>query len=791
MSPGSAGRLPRPGHRVRQRSGAAVLAIATGALALGALGLLSTATAVSVDPVPVTPYQGFNAALTRAPYLTDLTQTSVEVNWAMTPSAVGSVSWGPLASCTANTVKAPSTLPVSYPAAGTPPSVTGREFSVGSVHEYQNSVELSGLAADTTYCYRVYSGGSQPIDLLGTNASPSFTTLASASNSSSTPITFDVLGDTGETNSGTGVAFPNHLNPDQAAIDQLIGTSGAQFAVVAGDMAYSGGTQSDFGDLQQTGSEVSNIYGPSYWPQTGGIPLFYADGNHGQNATALHNWPESATAAASDGVYADVSYPSIDGTSAASYPQGWYAFSDGNVRVYVLDAAWADGNVGSASGSECPAGGGGPAKDCAMYQVDAAAHWTQNSPEYQWLEQDLAGHPGSVKFAIFHFPLRSDNPDETSDVYLQDSSANPQALESLEALLSANGVAMAFDAHAHTYQRIAPDAPGQLLSYLTGGGGGVLEPVTGGSTCTSLLTNSNVYAIGWSPSTSKGSACGAPTPQSAAQVYNFIKVTVVGDQVTVTPINATGQAFDQQTYTIGGGATPTPTPTSTPTPTPPPGGWAVQSYSATETAASTSLSIQVPAATAAGDRLAIVAGLRTGSTGKISSVTDSAGNSWTNRKVVYTSGVTNRSEYWEAVDSLPLAANSTVTIKFSTSVLAAADLLVISGDDQSTAPVIASASDPSGAAATASAGPVTPYAATDLQIGWIQTPSLYSAEGSPTPRFSAGSGTAVGWIVSASGSLYVSLDVSFQAPNTAAAQSYQATFTRSPPWSSGIASVRG
>ncbi|HEY6538095.1 MAG TPA: IPT/TIG domain-containing protein [Candidatus Dormibacteraeota bacterium] len=424
-------------------------------------------------------------------------------------------------------------------------------------------MELSGLSPSTTYCYRIYGAGTPPPDLLGSNSSPEFTTLAPASSSATAPVTFDVLGDTGETDYGTGVPFANNFNPDQAAIDDLIGQSGASFAVVAGDMSYSGGTQADFGDLQQTGSEVSNIFGPSYWPETGGIPLFYADGNHGQNTTALHNWPESATAAASDGEYADVSYPSIDGDSAAAYPQGWYAFSTGNVRIYVLDAAWADGNVGSASGSECSPVTAG----CAMYQVDADAHWEQTSAEYQWLAQDLASHPGGIKFAIFHFPLRSDNATEPSDPYLQNSSANPDAQQSLEALLSANGVDIAFNAHAHTYQRIEPDGPGQVLNYVTGGGGGILEPVLGGSTCQALETTESIYALGWSPTSGLGSSCGAPTPQSAAQVYNFLKVTVSGDNVTVSPENATGQVFDQQTYNFAGGATPTPTPTPSGSPT--------------------------------------------------------------------------------------------------------------------------------------------------------------------------------------------------------------------------------
>ncbi len=37
-----------------------------------------------------------------------------------------------------------------------------------------------------------------------------------------------------------------------------------------------------------------------------------------------------------------------------------------------------------------------------------------------------------------------------------------------------------FNGHAHTYQRIRPTGAGQVVSYVTGGGGGVPEPVDGG-----------------------------------------------------------------------------------------------------------------------------------------------------------------------------------------------------------------------------------------------------------------------------------------------------------------------
>ncbi len=493
-------------------------------------------------PTATSPYGGYDASLTRAPYVTDLTQNSADVTWATNTSPAGTLTWGTGSNCTLHSVPVPSTLPTLVPATDSPASATGRQFTVNSTSEFQSTIPISGLQAGTTYCYRVFSAGSSPIDLLGSNGSPTFTTLDTVSTSSTKPLTFDVVGDLGETNYSGGTDFANYLNTDQSSIDSLIGSSGARFVVTAGDVGYSGGTESNYGDLQQTGSEVSNIFGPSYWPLTGGLPTFGVAGNHGQNVDSLRIWPESTTTAASSGTYGYAQYPPVpaDGLLGTSTePAAWYAISTGNVRIYVLDAAWADGNVGTSN----------------LYQVDYDQHWTPSSPEYQWLQADLAAHPGGVKMAVFHFPLRSDNSTQGSDPFLQNSTANPNAATSLEALMANNGVSLVFNGHAHTYQRIIPRQAGQITNYVTGGGGAVLEPVTGGTTCTSLFTAEDIYALGWSPSgagptSGTGSSCGpgATTPQSAADVYNFLKVSVNGTSVTVTPTNAAGQTFDVHTY---------------------------------------------------------------------------------------------------------------------------------------------------------------------------------------------------------------------------------------------------
>ena len=86
--------------------------------------------------------------------------------------------------------------------------------------------------------------------------------------------------------------------------------------------------------------------------------------------------------------------------------------------------------------------------------------------------------------AVWHYPLRSDESSQDSDVYLQNSPSNPYQSSSLESLLAANGVKVVFNGHAHNYERIAPSGAGQITNYVTGGGGGVLEPVSTGSSCT-------------------------------------------------------------------------------------------------------------------------------------------------------------------------------------------------------------------------------------------------------------------------------------------------------------------
>lgn len=473
------------------------------ALCLSLLTLFSiSATSNSVEA-------SYSPALRRYPYLTDAVGSYATINWATDRSeSSGAVRFGKVGSeaCTAHYASASKTL-----------------ISVNGVPQYQWKAQLN-LEPGTQYCYRVYLGTSPTgeIDLLGTDPAPSFwTQLPMGTNQS---FSFIVIGDWGYVNS-------SGTNPSQANLMSLIASSGARFVVTTGDNGYPDGNQKNFGDLIQSGLSISAVFGPSFWKVPGAsLPIFPILGNHGlaspdANHPSLIVWPQDRAVSLSGGRYMKEIYCCLNGSTSASYPSAWYAFDAGPVRFYLLEAAWDEANVGTSS----------------EYEMDYANHWAPGTPQWEWLKADLVAHPSVLKFAFFHYPIYSDNPMESASPYLQGSTG-------LEGLLKQHGVDIAFTGHAHIYERNLPSASG-LPNYITGGGGAPLGTL---GTCTAL----DAYAIKF---TTSGRACGsAPVPTSAAQVYHFLKVTVNGTNVTVTPINSLGQTFDVINYAFTAGSESTP-----------------------------------------------------------------------------------------------------------------------------------------------------------------------------------------------------------------------------------------
>ena len=480
----------------------------TGALALAAF---------LVAGVALAPAQALGApssTLTRYPYLTDLAGGSVTVNWATTrtSSVTGMVTIGQVGTepaCASHTV-----------------SATRTSITVKSVSQYQWRATVPDLERDTAYCYRVWLGSSPRTDLLGPDPSPTF--RSELPERPTQPFTFAVFGDWGQANSGSA-------NPDQEALLALLAKNDARFAVGTGDIANPSGSQSNYGDLYQTGSSVSGVFGPKFWAVPGtSLPYFPAAGNHTPNTTFLVNWPQPRAVATSRGRYQLDTYCCQNGTRSKDYASAWYAFDAGGARFYVLETAWDSGNVGEAT----------------QYKNDFDNHWTVTSPEYQWLKDDLADHTSTpLKFAFFHYPLYSDQSSQTSNQFLQGK-------DSLEGLLSDNGVDIAFSGHAHVYQRNLKPHPGSLVSYVTGGGGASLASIG-----TAGCSDTDAYGIGWKSTTSVGAACGdARVPTRTDQVHHVLLVTVDGTRVTVTPTNAAGDTFDIATYEFGADGAGAPTP---------------------------------------------------------------------------------------------------------------------------------------------------------------------------------------------------------------------------------------
>ncbi len=472
---------------------------------IGLLGISATSSSV---------LNSYSPALRRYPYLTDAVGPYTTLNWATNRSeSSGAVRFGKVGSeaCTAHYVLATKT-----------------PLSVNGVLEYQWKAQLT-LVPGTQYCYRIYLGTSpvNQIDLLGSDPAPSFWTQMPSGGTQS--YSFDVIGDWGMVDS-------SGTNPPQANLMSLIASSGARFVVTTGDNGYPDGNQKNLGDLLQTGLNISAVFGPSFWKVPGAsLPIFPILGNHGYNNPDTYHphlltWPQDRAVFSSGGRYVKETYCCLDGTTSKSYPSAWYAFDAGPARFYILNVAWDEVNIGTAS----------------EYQLDYDYHLAPGTAQYEWLKADLAAHPSVLKFAFWHYPVYSDNPIESTDTFLQGSN-------NLEGLLKQNGVDLGFTGHAHIYERNLASASG-IPNYITGGGGATLGTL---GTCTSL----DAYAIKF---TTTGKACGsAPVPTSQAQVFHFLKVTVNGTNVTVTPINSLGQSFDVVNYAFTSGAESTPPTTPT------------------------------------------------------------------------------------------------------------------------------------------------------------------------------------------------------------------------------------
>jgi hypothetical protein len=140
----------------------------------------------------------------------------------------------------------------------------------------------------------------------------------------------------------------------------------------------------------------------------------------------------------------------------------------------------------------------------------------------------------------------------------------------------------------------------------------------------------------------------------------------------------------------------------------------VQTASGTETAAATSLSATFPLATRAGDLLVVSASEYTGATNHITSVTDSAGNTWTRIGAFNVAGHNSNGEMWYSANAGPA---TMVTVHTASAASVAFEVQEFSGVATTNALDVSAGS--SNTSASASSGTGTSTATNELAVGFV------------------------------------------------------------------------
>jgi hypothetical protein len=235
--------------------------------------------------------------------------------------------------------------------------------------------------------------------------------------------------------------------------------------------------------------------------------------------------------------------------------------------------------------------------------------------------------------------------------------------------------------------------------------------VTAGGTATTGITTTAVNG----PQSVALSATGLPTGASLS--FAPSSVTSGGSSVmqVITSASVTGTFVITVTGTGNGSGTPTHSTTLSLTITalavaP----HLVQSTSATESASSTSLSGSFPVPTAGGDLLVLSASEYNGATNHITSVTDTAGNTWKLVGSYDTPSHNSNGEMWYAANASPTA---TVTVHNSAAAFVSFEVQEFAGMS-ATGPVVVS-SGASNTGTAANSGTVTSTAVNQLAVGFV------------------------------------------------------------------------
>jgi hypothetical protein len=158
----------------------------------------------------------------------------------------------------------------------------------------------------------------------------------------------------------------------------------------------------------------------------------------------------------------------------------------------------------------------------------------------------------------------------------------------------------------------------------------------------------------------------------------------------------------------------------------------VQSTGATESSSSVALTGTFPIATGAGHLLVLSASVYTGATNRITSVTDSAGNTWTRIGTYYVSGHYSDGEMWYAANAQPVTSVTVHTASAATVSFAVQEYSGIS----TTSPLSTSAGA-SNTSTTASSGSSASTVPNSLVVGFVAGHGSTQAITVTSPGFTA------------------------------------------------------
>lgn len=245
----------------------------------------------------------------------------------------------------------------------------------------------------------------------------------------------------------------------QYAVANALRAANPEFVTVVGDLIYP--SMVPF----LLDSRVFSVYGQ----QMANTPFFFAYGNHDSY---------SSKTIMTDNFY----LPTRDPTGAQHY----YSFDAGEAHFAIL-----------------------------FTDLQAGAAYYPGSPQYAWLEQDLAQTTKPWKFLFFHHVIRSSSFHSGDDYDLNGVGDMAQLEQSIGVLAAKYGVQLIFNGHDHDYERLAPVAG--TASFVTGGGGSF------------PYTFVRLH----------------PASVQYQTRFHFLKVHVETDETVVQAIDLNGTLFDQ------------------------------------------------------------------------------------------------------------------------------------------------------------------------------------------------------------------------------------------------------